>query len=151
MYKLYGAKIFDSLIIDGSVESDLANFIITPPDKLFNLSESFLLVKPSTSVKQQFQAILSQINDSVNVFIFDESDHDIEWMLSVAQQVDHIILDLDNCDPLTRQFATVIMVQANVHYFTTDIATPYNLINRNRIYNLDWMISIDEAEEDDDE
>jgi hypothetical protein len=125
--------------------------LITPPDKLFNLSESFLLVKPSTTVKQQFQAILSQINDSVNVFIFDESDHDIEWMLSVAQQVDHVILDLDNCDPLTRQFATVIMVQANVHYFTTDVATPYNLINRNRIYNLDWMISINEEEEEEDD
>jgi hypothetical protein len=33
LYKLYGTKIFDSLIIDGSVESDLANFIIETRDK----------------------------------------------------------------------------------------------------------------------
>jgi hypothetical protein len=113
--------------------------LITPPDTLFNLADSFLLVKPSLAIKQQFQSMLSQIDSDMNVFIFDENDTDIEWMLNVAQQVDSIVIDLDNCDPLTKQFATVIMVQPNVYYFTNDTFTPYNLINRNRIYDFNWV------------
>lgn len=119
--------------------------LITPPDTLFNLADSFLLIKPSLNVKQQFQMILSHIDNDTNVFIFDENDNDIEWMLNVAQQVDYIVVDLDNCDPLTKQFATVIMIQPNVYYFTSDVVTPYNLINRNRIYDFNWI----RPEEDD--
>jgi hypothetical protein len=122
--------------------------LITPPDTLFNLADSFLLVKPSLAIKQQFQSMLSQIDSDMNVFIFDENDTDIEWMLNVAQQVDSIVIDLDNCDPLTKQFATVIMVQPNVYYFTNDTFTPYNLINRNRIYDFNWVRpDIDEDED----
>jgi len=122
--------------------------LITPPDVLINLADSFLLIKPSLTVKQQFQSILSQLDSDVNVFLFDENDHDIEWMLSVAQQVDTIVVDLDNCDPLTKQFATVIMIQPNTYYFTNDMVTPYKLINRNRIYDFNWVRPETEDEEE---
>ena len=125
--------------------------LITPPDMMFNLADSFLLIKPSLAVKQQFQSMLSQLDSDINVFIFDENDHDIEWMLSVAQQVDTVVIDLDNCDPLTKQFATVIMVQTNVYYFTNDTYTPYNLINRNRIYDFNWVRPEDDDEEIEDD
>jgi hypothetical protein len=111
----------------------------------------YLLVKPSVYVKQQFQAILSKSIDDINVFIFDEEENDIEWMLSVAQQADVIIIDMDNCDPVTRQFATLLLAQANTHYITTDEITPYNLISRNRIYNLDWIVEQLKMEEDEDD
>ena len=125
--------------------------LITPPDMMFNLADSFLLIKPSLAVKQQFQSMLSQLDSDINVFIFDENDHDIEWMLSVAQQVDTVVIDLDNCDQLTKQFATVIMVQTNVYYFTNDTYTPYNLINRNRIYDFNWVRPEDDDEEIEDD
>lgn len=118
---------------------------------MFNLADSFLLIKPSLAVKQQFQSMLSQLDSDINVFIFDENDHDIEWMLSVAQQVDTVVIDLDNCDQLTKQFATVIMVQTNVYYFTNDTYTPYNLINRNRIYDFNWVRPEDDDEEIEDD
>lgn len=122
--------------------------LITPPDMVFNLADSFLLIKPSLAIKQQFQMILSQIENDTNVFIFDENDFDIQWMLSVAQQVDYVVIDLDNCEPLTKQFATVVMIQPNAYYFTSDVSTPYNLINRNRIYDFNWIKP--ETEEDED-
>ena len=125
--------------------------LITPPDMMFNLADSFLLIKPSLAVKQQFQSMLSQLDSDINVFIFDENDHDIEWMLSVAQQVDTVVIDLDNCDQLTKQFATVIMVQTNVYYFTNDTYTPYTLINRNRIYDFNWVRPEDDDEEIEDD
>lgn len=125
--------------------------VITPPDKLFNLTLSYLLVKPSIQVKEQFQTILSHSIDDLNVFIFDQDETDISWLLSVAQQADIVIVDVDNCDPITRQFVTFMIAQPNAHYITNDELTPYNLISKNRIYNLDWIVEQLKAEQDDEE
>jgi hypothetical protein len=123
--------------------------VITPPDKLFNMSLSYLLVKPSIQVKEQFQTILSHSIDDLNVFIFDQEEHDIGWLLSIAQQVDVVILDIDNCDPITRSFASFLLAQPNTHYITNDEITPYNLISKNRIYNLDQLV--EQLQEDDED
>jgi hypothetical protein len=126
--------------------------LITPPDKLFNMNLSYLLLKPSNHIKQQFQTILSQSIDDLNIFIYDNDDHDISWLLSIALQVDCIIIDIDNCDPITDKFITFILAQPNVYYITSDETTPYNLISKNRIYNLDLVVEqIKNQEEDDDD
>jgi hypothetical protein len=127
--------------------------VITPPDKLFNLNLSYLLVKPSTYVKQQFQTILSKSIDDLNVFIYDEQETDTSWMLSVAQQVDCVIIDIDSCDSITKQFVTFMLAQPNAHYITMDETTPYNLISKNRIWDLDFIVDqlLNPEEEDDDE
>jgi hypothetical protein len=125
--------------------------LITPPDKLFNLTLSYLLVKPSLNAKQQFQAILSRSVDDINVFIFDEQEHDIDWLLSVAGNVDVIVVDIDNCDPTTKLFVTFLLAQPNTHYITTDDTTPYNLISKNRIYNLNQIAEKILAEDNEDE
>lgn len=130
--------------------------LITPPDKLFNNNMGYLLVKPSNHVKQQFQAILSQNFEEVNVFVFDENEHDIGWLLSTAVQSDVIIIDIDNCDPVTQKFVTFMLSLPNTHYITNDEITPYGLISKNRIYNLDWIAEQltenedDEGDEEDD-
>ena len=123
--------------------------LITPPDKLFNMNLSYLLIKPSTQVKEQFQIILSQILEDVNVFVYDEDDHDIGWLLSIAQQVEVIIIDVDNCDAITSQFITFLLAHPNSYYITNDDTIPYKLISKNRIYNLDWIIEKIKQDEDD--
>lgn len=127
--------------------------LITPPDKLFNLNLGYLLIKPASKVKMQFQQILSQSMDDLNVYIFDNDDTDIEWMLSVSQQADVIIVDIDNCDSLTRSFISFLLAQPNTFYLTSDEITPWALISRNRIFNLDWIVETlgKEDEDDDDE
>ena len=126
--------------------------VITPPDKLFNLNLSYLLVKPSNNVKQQFQSILSKSIDDLNVFIYDEQETDIAWMLSIAQQVDVVILDIDNCDTITKSFVTFMLAQPNAHYITSDETTPYNLISKNRIWDLEGIVEqFNDDEEDDDD
>jgi hypothetical protein len=123
--------------------------LITPPDRLFNLNVGYLLVKPSTKVKMQFQQILSQLGDDINVYVFDDDETDIEWMLSICQQADVIIVDVDNCDPMTKLFVSVMLSQPNTFYMTNDDLTPWRLISRNRIYNLDWILdAINKAQED---
>ena len=124
--------------------------VITPPDKLFNLTLSYLLVKPSNHVKQQFQAILSQSIDDLNVFIYDQDDNDISWLLSVVHQTDVVIIDIDNCDPITKQFITFMIAQPYVHYITNDEITPYNLISKNRIWDLDFIVEQIKNQEEDD-
>lgn len=127
--------------------------VITPPDKLFNLNLSYLLVRPSLNVKQQFQTILSHNIDELNVFIYDENENDISWLLSVAMQADITIIDIDNCDPTTKLFTTFLLAQPNTHYITNDEITPYGLISKNRIYNLDAIVAqlVGDDEVDDEE
>jgi hypothetical protein len=125
--------------------------LITPPDKLFNMNLAYLLIKPSNHVKEQFQTILSKSIDDLNVFIFDNDDTDIGWLLSIAMQVDCVIIDVDNCDFITQKFITVILAQPNAYYITSDETTPYNLISKNRIYDLDWIIEKLKNEEDEDD
>ena len=126
--------------------------LITPPDKLFNMNLGYLLVKPSLYVKQQFQTILSHIMEEINVFIYDDDEQDIDWLLSVANQCDVIIIDVDNCDMITHKFITYLLAQPNTHYITNDEITPYGLINKNRIYDLDWIVQqIKDNEDNEDE
>ena len=125
--------------------------LITPPDKLFNQNINYLLIKPSTDIKIQFQQILSQLIDDINVFIFDEKESDMDWMLSVAHQCDAVIIDIDNCDPVTKNFVSYLLSMPYCHYITTDELTPWNLISKNRIYNLDILIQEDDEEEEEDE
>jgi hypothetical protein len=125
--------------------------LITPPDKLFNINPGYLLVKPSTKTKLQFQQLLSQSNMDVNVYIYDTDEADIEWMLSVSQQADFVIIDIDNCDSITKNFVSFLLAQPTSYYMTSDEITPWQLISRNRIYNLDWILDVINAVDDDEE
>jgi hypothetical protein len=112
---------------------------------------SYLLVKPSVNVKKQFQTILSHNIEELNVFIYDDNETDISWLLSVSQQADITVIDIDNCDPTTKLFITFLLAQPNTHYITNDELTPYGLISKNRIWNLDAVVAAFTGEEDDDE
>lgn len=126
--------------------------LITPPDSLFNSNISYLLVKPSTKLKIQFQTILSAIDEEINVYIYDNDVIDVQWMLNAANNVDVIIVDVDSCDPVTKNFVALLLSLPITHYLTEDEITPWSLISRNRIYNLDWLVDqIKAATEDNDE
>ena len=125
--------------------------LITPPDKLYNTNIQYLLVKPSTKVKVQFQTMLSDIKEDINVYVFDGEESDIDWLLGVAQIVDFVIIDVDNCDQLTKLFISLLLTQPNTHYITNDEITPYKLLSRNRIYNFEWLNEVLNDAEDDGE
>ena len=114
--------------------------LITPPDCLFNSNIGYLLVKPSTKLKVQFQTILSVIDEEINVYVYDNDQIDIAWMLNAANNTDIIIIDIDNCDPITKNFVSVLLANANAFYMTEDEITPWGLLSKNRIYNLDWLV-----------
>jgi hypothetical protein len=125
--------------------------LITPPDKLYNSNVSYLLVKPSTKLKLQFQQKLSKLNEDINVYIFDDDEQDIDWLLSVSQTTDFVIVDIDNCDKKTLLFVALILTQPNSYYYTLNDDVPWNLISRNRIYDLDWIQEVLDNDEETDE
>jgi hypothetical protein len=43
-----------------------------------------------------------------------------------------------------------MLTHPNAYYITNDELTPYHLISKNRIYDLDWIVEQINNEEDDD-
>ena len=116
----------------------------------WTMSETCISMGPD--FKQQFQTILSHNIEELNVFIYDQEETDIGWLLSVAMQADVTVIDIDNCDSTTKLFVTFLLAQPNTHYITNDEITPYGLISKNRIYNLDAIVaSMTEEDEEEDE
>jgi hypothetical protein len=52
---------------------------------------------------------------------------------------------------ITHKFVTYLLAQPNTHYITNDEITPYGLINKNRIYDLDWIVQQVKNEDNEDE
>lgn len=124
--------------------------VITPPDNIFNFNTNYLLVKPSIKLKEKFQNIIKEAPGESNVFIYEDADQEITWLLSVSHQADVIIVDIDNCDELTKQFLGILLINPASCYFTNDDNSHWHLINRNRIFNLDNITKKFQRQDDED-
>ena len=116
--------------------------VITPPDILYTQVETFLLIQPSTEIRQQFQLLIKDFERPMNVYLYDpknDSEQNYEWLLNVSKIVDYTIMDIDNCDPTVRNLASYIVSLPNTFWLTNDEITPYNKLSVKRIYNLDWL------------
>jgi hypothetical protein len=116
--------------------------LITPPDFLYNDSFSVLLVCPSSNSKDMLNNILLHTEIPLNVMIYETPEdglHELEWLLNAVKISDCVFVDVDNCDPLVRQFACHIIAQNKTFYLTNDAVTPYNLISRSRVYDFAWL------------
>jgi len=111
--------------------------VITPPDMLLNDSYSVCVICIDEILKKHLHEILLTTNRAVNIYVYENSNNDnIAWLLNVIKYSDFVLLNLDNCDLLTNCFASHIIAQSNCFYLTKDNSTPYNLISKNRIYDL---------------
>jgi len=117
--------------------------VITPPDLLLNDSFSICVICADTEQKQAIHDILLNIDCPVNVYVYDTATTEsLTWLINVIKISDFVLFNLDACDFNTKQFASHIIAQANCFYLTTDNQTPYNLISRNRIYDLAILVNI---------
>lgn len=132
--------------------------VINPPDNVFNFNPGFLLVNPSVSAKATFHQIVSQLDYEVNVFIYEQEDNDIAWLLGVSQNCDMIIIDIDHCSDLTKLFVSLLLINPRSVYLTQDDKSPWSYVNRNRIFDMGCIVErlfededYDDEELDDDE
>lgn len=116
--------------------------VITSPDMLYNNAFGILLVCPSVNIRNVIHDMLVDSNIPINIFLYDEYTDDIEWLLIAAKQAEVIILDIDNINHPTQNFVSYLLGANNTFYLTSDNIIPYNLINKNRIYDLKWLENI---------
>ena len=109
--------------------------LITSPDKLFNENTSLLLVNPSDIVKENFNSFAQQFEQNVNLYLYENNEEELGWLLEVAQSVDHIILDIDNTK-ISQWIIGYLLGFGKTFYLTNTPESVYNVINNNRIYEL---------------
>ena len=116
--------------------------VVTPPDVLHNQATSFFLVQPSNEVRNQFQTVLQEIDKPCNIYLYDPQDSNermYDWLLNIAKMVDYVIVDVDNLGTVEHNLASYLISLPQTFYLTKDEVTPYNMLNVNRVYDLDWL------------
>ena len=113
--------------------------LITSPDKLFNDNQSLLLVNPSDSIKENFNHYAQQFENDVNLYLYENSETDLRWLLEVVETVDYIILDIDNTK-VEPWIIGHLLGFGKTFYLTNTPDSVYNVINNNRIYELKQFI-----------
>ena len=109
---------------------------------LHNQSLSFFLICPNAQLRAQFQKILETLDTACNVYLYDpqtEDERNYDWLLNIAKMVDYTILNLDDMPTIEKNLAGYLISLPNTFYLTNDQVTPYNMLNVNQIYNLDWL------------
>lgn len=115
--------------------------LITPPDILHNLHKSFFLVYPSSDIKHQFQNLIENFDETINVYMYEQKDEDSElsWLIRVTEKSNFVVLDIDNFPPEHTHIISFLLAHSNVYWLTKGENQVYNVISNNRIYNLDWL------------
>jgi len=113
--------------------------LITSPDKLFNNDTSLLLVNPNTALKESFNELAKDLNGPVNLYLFENQEYEIQWLLDVCQSVNYIVLDIDNTKN-NHWIIGHILDFGKTFYLTNTEDSVYNSININRVYELKQFV-----------
>jgi hypothetical protein len=115
--------------------------LITPPDKLDNYNLTFTLVYPTDDTKSQLQNLIENFDKDLNVYMYEQSDSEatINWLLDIVHRSDYVILDIDNFAPKHIDIISYLLGHSNVYWLTKGENVVYNILSKNRIYNLDWL------------
>jgi hypothetical protein len=108
--------------------------IITPPDLMFDQTESMLLVCPSTELKKSLEEYLAEHDGAVNIYLF-SNEMDIKWLLTTAKMSDVIILDIDNCGQNVSHFLGYLLTLPNTYYKCEHMKVQWDLLNQNRFFD----------------
>ena len=109
--------------------------LITSPDKLFNNNPSLLLVNPNDTIKENFNFHAKDFKNDVNLYLYENVEDELGWLLDVAQSIDYIILDIDNTK-VNQWIIGHLLGFGKTFYLTNTPNSVYNIINNNRIYEL---------------
>jgi hypothetical protein len=115
--------------------------LITPPDRLFNNSISFLLVYPSDVIKEQFNNLLKNMDVNVNVYLYEQTadDHETDWLLTSNKIADYTIIDIDNCPSIVQTCISYLIANPTTYWLTKAENMFYNKISNKRIYSVDYF------------
>ena len=75
----------------------------------------------------------------MNLYLYENSETDLRWLLEVSETVDYIILDIDNTK-ISPWIIGHLLGFGKTFYLTNTPESVYNVINNNRIYELKQFI-----------
>lgn len=113
--------------------------LITPPDKLNNFHKTFFLLYPSNDMKSQFQNLIDKFEETINVYLYEPEEPELQWVLDVINYSHYTIIDIDNVPSNHRDLISFLLGHSNVFWLTKGENPVYNTLSKNRIYNLDWL------------
>ena len=114
--------------------------VVTPPDKVYDDSPKVLLINPCDKLKNDISEFLKTVEQNVVVYLYDNvEEHDAEWMLSAINEADMVFYDMDFADQLVRSIDGYIISKNKTYWLTKGENVVYNILSKNRIYNLDWL------------
>ena len=117
--------------------------VVTIPDKYITNNCSFLLVNPSEFVKRSFEELIAEFDHPFVLYLLEDEEYEYPprdvatWLLYHARIADFVILDLDNMTSLTKKYESLILSYGNSYWLTRGDDSLYNIINVNKIYDLD--------------
>jgi len=109
--------------------------IITAPDRIFDQSHTMLVITPSESLKDAVHNYAVNCTEHLNIYLYSGQEDNIAWLLSVANSVDNILIDMDNCPDNIGQFFSYILSIPTTYYRCTNMQAPWDLLNKNRFYD----------------
>jgi uncharacterized protein YeaO (DUF488 family) len=115
--------------------------VITPPDRLHNLDPSILMIYPSEDLKQQFQTQIQDWDINFNLYLYnqEQTEHDLDWLLTQVKTCDITIFDVDNATKDVRDLASYIIAHSNTYWLTNSAETVYNKLSIKRVYDLSFL------------
>jgi len=114
--------------------------LITAPDRLYNSNISILLINPSETVKTDFNQAILNLKQDINLYLYEDTPvKDLDWLITVSNTVDYIVLDISNSN---KEFWLLgyILSLSHTHYLSASNETPYHLLNNNRIYDFSALV-----------
>ena len=116
--------------------------IITPPDKLFNDAVQVLLVYPTTDLKNAIQDKLIDIEDDINIYVYDKENYsteDIDWLLTIFKMSDIAIIDVDNVQSHARDLLSYMIAKPKTFWLTKGEKRVYNKLSNNKIKDFEFL------------
>ena len=116
--------------------------IITPPDKLFNDAVQMLLIYPTTDLKNAIQDNLVDIEDDINIYIYDKENYsteDIDWLLTIFKMSDIAIIDVDNVQSHARDLLGYMIAKPKTFWLTKGENRVYNKLSNNKIKDFTFL------------
>jgi len=109
--------------------------IVTAPDLIYDQSLKITAVCPRNDLKQSLERWILDQDRAVTVYYYTIGDSDIQWLLTVSNLSDILLLDVDNCDEVVGSLASYLISLPQAHYRSENPRAPWNLLNSNRFYD----------------
>lgn len=111
--------------------------LITAPDTLQNENVSVVLINPSEEDKANFNSIAKNLENSINLYLHEQSN--VEWLIDVVKFCDYVYINLDNSKDIEWLYGWILNY-SKTFFLTSMDHMPYNKINVNRVYDIAQMV-----------